>query len=584
MAAVPGESKSDATVKSESTATSPEDARVRLELAALRARREVQTLSDALKGEFEGTVATVRESSAASSESAERMQVLFHEVSTKTESAREDAGDAAENVEAVAAATNELNGSVSAIGVQVGRFATMAEGAAAEVETATNVIRSLAEAAGEINEVVKLIEGIAGQTNLLALNATIEAAHAGDAGRGFAVVAGEVKALAKKTAEATSDVAAKISQIQTVTGSAVNAINSIHDVIGEVKVFSEEAAVAVQQQISTVNEISKNSQSAASSMTDVQDAISDAALQMAEVESRASHQRDNAEKMQDGVEALQRRLSVALTESESIEDSCIHHVPVPLLAAFTVGGREYAGILHDLQAAGAVMESEDVELHVGDQLLLEVPGLGEINVRVERRFDNGHLLAFDDRPSDLIQDFIDQNIALDQPIIALAQRTARRISARFDQGVDNGEVTLEDLFDQDYRPIPNTNPQQYMTRFVKFTDSVLPEFQEPLLDSDPRIIFTAAVDRRGFLPTHNLKYNHAQRLEDPVWNVAHCRNRRIFDDRTGLAAGANTEAYFIQSYLRDMGGGKFVLMRDLTAPIMVKGVQWGNLRIGYKPD
>ena len=584
MAAVPGESKSEVAAKPDAAATSPEDARVRLELAALRARREVQTLSDALKGEFEGTVASVRKSSAASRESAERMQDLFHEVSTKTASARDGTGHAAENVEAVAAATNELNGSVSAIGTQVGRFATMAEGAADEVQTATDVIRSLAEAAGEINEVVKLIEGIAGQTNLLALNATIEAAHAGDAGRGFAVVAGEVKALAKKTAEATGDVAAKISQIQTVTESAVGAINSIHDVIGEVKLFSEEAAVAVQQQIATVNDISKNSQAAAFSMTGVQDAISEAALQMSEVESRASDQRDNAETMQDGVEALQRRLSVALAESPTESESCIQHVPVPLLAAFTVGGHEYAGILHDLQAAGAVMESEDAELHVGDQLLLEIPGLGEINVRVERKFDNGHLLAFDDRPGELVQDFIDRNIALDQPIIALAQRTARRISARFDRGVDDGEVTLEDLFDQDYRPIPDTDPQQHMTRFVEFTDRALPEFQEPLLDSDPRIIFTASVDRNGFLPTHNIKYNHIQRPDDPVWNVAHCRNRRIFDDRTGLAAGANTEPYFIQSYLRDMGGGKFVLMRDLTAPIIVKGVNWGNLRIGYKPD
>ena len=31
-----------------------------------------------------------------------------------------------------------------------------------------------------------------------------------------------------------------------------------------------------------------------------------------------------------------------------------------------------------------------------------------------------------------------------------------------------------------------------------------------------------------------------------------------------------------------MGGNKYVLMQDLTAPITVNGRQWGNLRIGYK--
>jgi hypothetical protein len=39
--------------------------------------------------------------------------------------------------------------------------------------------------------------------------------------------------------------------------------------------------------------------------------------------------------------------------------------------------------------------------------------------------------------------------------------------------------------------------------------------------------------------------------------AANCRNRRIFNDAAGLAAGQNQRSYSIQSYARDMGGGNY---------------------------
>jgi methyl-accepting chemotaxis protein len=97
-----------------------------------------------------------------------------------------------------------------------------------------------------------------------------------------------------------------------------------------------------------------------------------------------------------------------------------------------------------------------------------------------------------------------------------------------------------------------------------------------MLDFDPRVTFCAAIDRNGFLPTHNHIYSQPQSA-DPVWNAGNCRNRRIFNDRTGLAAGRNTKPFLLQTYRRDMGGGNFTLMKDLSAPITVNGRHWGGL-------
>lgn len=169
----------------------------------------------------------------------------------------------------------------------------------------------------------------------------------------------------------------------------------------------------------------------------------------------------------------------------------------------------------------------------------------------------------------------------DSPIILACKHAAEQISARFEQALAAGEISMDALFDENYIEIPHTNPQQVMTRFVALTDRLLPAIQEPLRDSDPRIVFCAAVDRNGYLPTHNRIYSKPQG-EDPVWNAANCRNRRMFDDRTGLAAGRNTKAMLLQTYRRDMGGGTFALMKDVSAPVFVRGRHWGGFRIGLK--
>jgi methyl-accepting chemotaxis protein len=169
----------------------------------------------------------------------------------------------------------------------------------------------------------------------------------------------------------------------------------------------------------------------------------------------------------------------------------------------------------------------------------------------------------------------------DAPFIDQVMADAARLSARLEQALAAGEISEAQLFSQDYRPIPATNPQQVMAPFTALTDALFPEVQEAALTRDKRIVFCAAVDRNGYLPTHNRKFSQPQGT-DPVWNTANCRNRRMFNDRVGLKSGRNTEAFLLQVYRRDMGGGQFVLMKDVSAPIIVRGRHWGGLRLAYR--
>ncbi len=169
----------------------------------------------------------------------------------------------------------------------------------------------------------------------------------------------------------------------------------------------------------------------------------------------------------------------------------------------------------------------------------------------------------------------------DMQFIERVQRDAARIGEAFEEAVARREITLTQLFDQRYQPIPGTNPEQMMAPYTKLCDKLLPPIQEDAAGFDPRVVFCASVDKNGYLPTHNNKFSQPQG-NDPVWNAANSRNRRIFDDRVGLKAGRNTKPFLLQVYRRDMGGGNFVLMKDLSAPIMVQGRHWGGLRLAYK--
>jgi methyl-accepting chemotaxis protein len=170
---------------------------------------------------------------------------------------------------------------------------------------------------------------------------------------------------------------------------------------------------------------------------------------------------------------------------------------------------------------------------------------------------------------------------IDTKFIHKAVEVAAQIEARFAAAIAAGEITAADLFDKTLVPLPGSNPQQYMTRYIEFLDRAIAPLHDPVLELDERMVFCACTDHNLLIPSHNPQFRKPHGA-DPVWNAANGRNRRIYNDKTAVAVSKNTKPFLLQTYRRDMGGGVFVLMKDASAPIKVEGRLWGGLRVCYR--
>jgi len=170
----------------------------------------------------------------------------------------------------------------------------------------------------------------------------------------------------------------------------------------------------------------------------------------------------------------------------------------------------------------------------------------------------------------------------DTPMILLAQDAMRAIVETVEKGIDRGEVALDAALDRYYALIHGSNPPQYENGFCEFAAARI----QPILDRfklrEPRIIGSAITNVDGYLPTH-LSERSQVPGPDPVWNDAHCRNKRIFmDEQTRLAIESEKPA-MLMTYRMELGDS-YIAVKNIFVPIYFKGRRWGNFELAYRDE
>ena len=443
------------------------------------------------------------------------------------------------------------------------------------------LLAELARAGDEIAGVVETIAAVSRQTNLLALNATIEAARAGEAGRGFAVVAGEVKALAVETGRAAADVRNRIARLREGAHASGAAIAAMAEAVDAMRPAFATVRGVTGDQAATVGALADEAQQAAAFVSGVSRDAGDATAIATEVDALALRAEGASAAASVQTEALGRRFVAVIRQTEMGDRRRFDRYPVE--RAVTLDGA--TGRTIDLSRGGVLIAAmPGLRAEPGARLPLEIERIGRLTARLVGVSAMGLHCAFEGlAPSAeaALAAALAEIEAEYAPMIATAQGMAARMAAVMEAEIAAGRLTLEALFDTAYRPIPGTDPQQYLTQAVPALERLLPPLIEPPLEADPRMLFCIPTDRNGFLPVHNARVSQPQRPDDPVWNNANGRNRRIFDDRTGITASRSTRPFTVQSYQREVGH-QSILVREVDAPVRVLGRHWGACRTAYR--
>ncbi|WP_041794666.1 methyl-accepting chemotaxis protein [Pararhodospirillum photometricum] len=552
---------------------------------------EILSLSDMLEREAINTVAEIGHKAA-------RFNQIAGQVAKRSEALDQIAAELAQTatqvaveIQSVASAAMQLHTLGAAIAQRIEGTADASRAMADNARLASDTVADLQGAADQIADVVHLIRTIAAQTRLLALNAAIEAARAGDAGRGFAVVAGEVKTLASQTDASIGDVSARAQEIHQGTVSTAGRIETVVRSITDMERAAGEIALAAREQQAASDDIARCVNGAAQGAARVAERMRDIA-QQAEANNSSS---DCLTDMSDGLKrdmAVLRDRIMGIVRTSTTHDT---HVRVPV--AIEANVRESNSVSHpimivDLSTAGALIRSRDGQqprswpMGTSLTLTLSTPAsLGEVACRVLMPSGTATHVQFTSLNTTQRQDLGDALKAIkarDDRMAALCQEVAATVIRLFEDGLRTRKIGRDELFDENYEPIPGTDPVQMRTRFLDFADRVLPAVLDGAVTRLPDIVFCVAIDRNAYIPTHNAAYSKPQRPDDPVWNTANARNRRIFDDRAGLLAAHNREPVFFQTYDRNMGGGKVVFLKEVDVPITLQGEHWGGLRLAYR--
>jgi methyl-accepting chemotaxis protein len=165
----------------------------------------------------------------------------------------------------------------------------------------------------------------------------------------------------------------------------------------------------------------------------------------------------------------------------------------------------------------------------------------------------------------------------DTPFIDAVVDTAHKISKALNDAVDAGDIDIDSMFDENYIQMPDIQPPKYTTRWLPLIERLVPQICEPVSLLTPDVVLCTITDRNAYMPVNNLRHSKPP-TKDPVWNATFSRYRIRHLDRVSAVIGKSTKPFLVMIFRRRLGD-KTQVLRDVSAPIFIRGRLWGNVRM-----
>jgi len=273
----------------------------------------------------------------------------------------------------------------------------------------------------------------------------------------------------------------------------------------------------------------------------------------------------------------------ALVESTRSETGGIDEAIRNAGAVVERSSRRFDSIVRDFSSmgerVGEVRESIEAVSIANTQIHTQVSAIRGMSVDVGARMEQAHTASQElsqaaEKIEELAARFRIGRGRFEEIIDRVAHYRdlcAQRLATLAGRGVN--------VFDQNYRPIPGTEPQKYSTTYDRECERELQPLYDRLVEETRGGAFALAIDTRTYAPTHNSRYSKPL-TGDRAVDLLASRDKRMFTDVTGRRAAASRARFLLQTYRRDTGE----ILNDLSMPIEIDGRHWGALRFGFAPE
>ena len=373
--------------------------------------------------------------------------------------------------------------------------------------------------------------------------------------------------------------------------SARDSLGEMESIAGKIKDISE----SLLRFNLTVDELFTRSESVkrvAALIRDIADQTNLLALNAAIEAARAGESGRGFAVVADEVRKLAERVNSATLEINSDIDGMIskvvntraenHVISQDMLATRDVVERsaaQFSGMVSEFEQTGAQLlditsamsqlSSSNGQVHENASVIHDLSA--EVAAHMEKSELSAVVLA---QATEGVQELVSR-FKIGEGAFDLAVERTRAFRDQVQACLEAIQAKGVDVFDRNYQPIANTNPQKYR---VTWGDAFTRDGQG-LLDSCLADVkgasFAVAVTSDSYLSAHNSKFSQPM-TGDYERDLIGNRTCRKFERPAELRAAKNTESLLLQTYLRDTGE----LLCDIAMPIVVKGRQWGNVRVG----
>jgi len=195
---------------------------------------------------------------------------------------------------------------------------------------------------------------------------------------------------------------------------------------------------------------------------------------------------------------------------------------------------------------------------------------------VQRRMDELEMTA-----NDMFDELVQAGLSpRDTVMVNYALETAGKLIATVEEALANDDLSIAAVFDHDYRPIPQSNPERYTTRFSGFAETHWRPILNTITNEVHDCVAAVCADTNGFMPTHIDRFAQA-----PTGDIEHdtrfCRNGRIVMDQADRAALASNAPYRMSVFRQEGEGKQYVIVRSVYVPLWIEGKRWGDLKFAY---